>query len=227
MKNLTKGIAVNIKENSIFKLMGRNVVTGTFFNYNGDASGFAFNCIETGAIECCDFNDGLIEFSKPVDTVLKHVKPPSIKIDSQFTEFFKGEFDKTTFTYYVAHTAHDYFTRLRACIPAYMGYYGEDDLTAGGGIWVDLKRWCNSASGTDYSAIQATLSTEFREVDFENLRFNYDCGSDICLDQFYPDFTLNNMTEEIKAVFRDVEKIKSVLGEYEVTPPTRLSVRKK
>jgi hypothetical protein len=56
---LYKDDKVTVKGNSIAKLMGYDVVTGTVFTVNKNS--FAMQCNETGALELIDFNDGQIE----------------------------------------------------------------------------------------------------------------------------------------------------------------------
>ena len=60
MTVLKKGDLVAIENNSIFEMMGHEVVTGTVITLRGDNSGFSIKCQETGAMETVDFNDGII-----------------------------------------------------------------------------------------------------------------------------------------------------------------------
>jgi hypothetical protein len=55
---VTKGQQVIITNNSIFKIMGFDKVTGEVFHVRDD--GFSFKCKETGCMETCDYGDGEI-----------------------------------------------------------------------------------------------------------------------------------------------------------------------
>jgi len=55
---VTKGQQVTIKNNSIFKIMGFDTVTGEVFHVRED--GFSFKGNETGTMETCDYGDGEI-----------------------------------------------------------------------------------------------------------------------------------------------------------------------
>jgi len=49
---------VKITGNSIFEIMGYHEVTGIVFHIRD--TGFSFKCNETGMIETCDYDDGII-----------------------------------------------------------------------------------------------------------------------------------------------------------------------
>jgi len=58
---LQKGDKVVISNNSVFKMMGFDVVHGEVFLIYPAHPGFAFKCKETGHMETADLDDGQIE----------------------------------------------------------------------------------------------------------------------------------------------------------------------
>lgn len=57
---LTKGMKVKITDNSIFEMMGLQIVTGTILTVLPNGKGLAIKCDQTDSIEGFDFGDGLL-----------------------------------------------------------------------------------------------------------------------------------------------------------------------